>query len=104
MTFDEYQKKVTTTGYYPKEIELAYLGLGMGEAGEIQNEIKKIYRDEKGKLTPKRAVKIVDEMSDLLWYLANMAEAIGWSLDTIARYNVKKILKKYKDHKRGIDY
>lgn len=104
MTFNEYQDLVVATAYYPKEIELAYLGLGFGEAGEIQNEIKKVYRDEHGQLTEKRKERIMDEASDLLWYLAVTLKKIGYSFEDVAKYNALKVTKKLKDHKNGIDY
>jgi NTP pyrophosphatase (non-canonical NTP hydrolase) len=104
MTFNEYQDLVTKTGYYPKEIELLYLGLGFGESGEIQNEIKKVYRDEHGQVTEARRAKIMDEISDLLWYLSVTLKVLGYSLEDVAKYNAVKVSKKQYDHEHGIDY
>jgi NTP pyrophosphatase (non-canonical NTP hydrolase) len=92
MTFEEYQKLANSTAIYPKEVGLAYVGLGLGEAGEIQNKIKKVYRDKNGVLDEETAKELAKEYGDLLWYIAQGAKEIGFSLDKIASDNIQKLL------------
>ena len=52
MNFNEYQEKALSTAIYPKEIGLIYTTLGLvGEAGEIANKVKKVFRDDNGELS-----------------------------------------------------
>ena len=49
MTFDEYQEATAETAIYPEagtgsQIALAYVALGLSEAGEIQGKVKKTGR------------------------------------------------------------
>lgn len=70
---------------------LAYCGLGLGESGEVQGNIKKLIRDDNGVLTPERTEKIIDELGDVLWYIANVAEIMGIPLHQIATRNIEKL-------------
>ena len=49
-------------------IKYCILGL-IGEAGELANQFKKVYRDDGGELTHARHETLVDEMADVYWYL-----------------------------------
>jgi NTP pyrophosphatase (non-canonical NTP hydrolase) len=92
MRFDEYQKAAMETVVYPDEIGLAYTALGLaGEAGEIANKVKKVYRDSGGVLDTGRRAAIADEMGDALWYLAALATELGVSLDKVADDNIAKL-------------
>ena len=62
-----------------------------GEAGEVANQVKKIIRDDGGELTTARTAKIIDELGDVLWYLAAVASDIGISLNDIAYANLYKL-------------
>ena len=39
--------------------------------------------------------KIVDELSDVLWYVALTAQSIGCDLDSIMEHNINKLKKRY---------
>lgn len=96
MTFDEYQQKAEKTAIYPdcgtgSITALCYVGLGLSEAGEVQGKIKKILRDDGGKLTPEKAKEIAKEVGDVLWYCAMTARELGVSLDEIAEANIAKL-------------
>ena len=39
--------------------------------------------------------KIVDELSDVLWYVALTAQGIGCDLDSIMEHNINKLKKRY---------
>jgi NTP pyrophosphatase (non-canonical NTP hydrolase) len=97
MNFDFYQTKVAETAIYPESgtgspLALAYVGLGLGEAGEIQGKIKKILRDEPG-MTPSDAnrIAIMKELGDLMWYIARAASELSLSLDAVAYQNLEKL-------------
>lgn len=87
MTFDEYQKFTSTTAYYPEGTAIGYCALGLaGEAGEVANNVKKIIRDQKD-LT----AAIVDELGDVLWYVARLADELGVDLSEVVDFNVEKL-------------
>jgi NTP pyrophosphatase (non-canonical NTP hydrolase) len=97
MTFDEYQEAAHKTAIYPTEIGLAYVTMGLtGEAGEIANKVKKIYRDgpsgaEHDAVNVSRKMAIVREIGDALWYLSELATVLGASLGDIAEENIGKL-------------
>ncbi len=66
------------------------LGLA-GEAGEVCDIVKK-YMFQGHNLETQ---KIVDELSDVLWYVALTAQSIGCNLDSIMEHNINKLKKRY---------
>lgn len=97
MQFDDYQELTRSTAKYPEVGTgsfgaLAYVGLGLGEAGEVQGKIKKIWRDDDGVLSPEKKTQILDELGDVLWYAARLADELGHSLNDVANANVHKLL------------
>lgn len=105
MQLNEYQKKALSTAVYPKKYKVIYPAIGLGnEAGEVLGKIKKWMRgdDGKGKMSAERKEKLMDEMGDVLWYLAVLAEDLEVSLDDIAKGNVNKLqLRKVKGKLKG---
>lgn len=96
MDMNEYQSATGATAIYPSAgsgsiTSLAYVGLGLGEAGEIQGKIKKILRDEQGVVTEQARIAIAKEAGDLLWYIARLAEEIDIPLENIAQMNLNKL-------------
>lgn len=88
MNFDDYQARAKAFAVYPKEIERAYLSLGLsGEAGEIANKMKKVFRD--GREISAEDMK--SELGDVLWYVAGLAGAYGLSLSDVAESNIEKL-------------
>ena len=61
------------------------LGL-VGEAGEVAEKVKKQVRD--GVFNRHEVAK---ELGDVLWYLANLSNDIGYNLDEIADMNIEKL-------------
>jgi NTP pyrophosphatase (non-canonical NTP hydrolase) len=93
MTFEQYQNIARTTAIYPnKGSNLYYPALGLGEVGEIQNNIKKVYRDDNGVLTSDRKKAVMKECGDVLWYLSALADECGFTLDEVAQSNLNKLL------------
>jgi NTP pyrophosphatase (non-canonical NTP hydrolase) len=117
MTFNEYQDwaKTTARNFQRPEIAglVAALGLG-GEAGEVVGQmvqqladvcelsretsnvtelLKKVYGH--GHLLDRD--KLVKELGDVLWYLADISSKNNITLDDIARENVRKLTGRYPD-------
>lgn len=68
----------------------AMLGLA-GESGECADLVKKhLYQDGRDITN-----KLFDEISDVLWYCAEAANACGFSLNEIAEHNIDKLRKRY---------
>src|SRR5439155_2132541 len=73
LTFFEYQDGAAKTAIYPGRrsvMGLVYAALGLGEAGELQNKVKKVLRDSNGVVTPEKLAAISGELGDLLWYVS----------------------------------
>jgi NTP pyrophosphatase (non-canonical NTP hydrolase) len=120
MTLDEYQAEAKRTApramdAYPGEVQQAHgmlsavhmpalasdllrthdvliwaLGLA-GEAGEVADLLKKVHGH--GKPLDREQVK--KELGDVLWYVANLADAHGFTLSEVAVTNVTKLRARY---------
>ncbi|QAA35234.1 nucleotide pyrophosphohydrolase [Clostridium manihotivorum] len=66
------------------------LGLG-GEAGEVQDYIKKVLFH--GHKLDKEKLK--EELGDVLWYIGYLAYIQGMTLEEIAIANIEKLLLRY---------
>lgn len=91
--FDKYQEECGKTAVYPKVGEkFIYPLLGLqGEAGEVSEKIKKIFRDNNGKLTSEKREEIKKELGDVLWYLAQLSKELGIKFSDVARENLEKL-------------
>lgn len=97
LSFNEYQRLSQSTAVYPKHdgFNIAYPVLGLaGEAGEVANEMKKVFRNDNGVVTPERLLKFKDELGDVFWYIAALATELGLDLEEIASYNLVKLQKR----------
>lgn len=74
LSWDDYQRKARATAAYPTEYNLIYPVLGLaGEAGEFAHAVGQ--SDE----------KIIKELGDIYWYVANIAHDAGISLLEVAK-------------------
>jgi len=94
MTFNEYEtlagptNQNTLIGGDP----LPYLVLGLcGEAGELADKLKKVYRDNEGVYSVERLFEMEKEVGDCLWYLSQISEVLGFSFDSVAMNNIQKL-------------
>ena len=93
MDFVEYQKAAqrtsnTITG--KDKIINGCMGLA-GEAGEVIDVLKK-HMFQGHELD---RAKMIDEASDCMWYLAEIATGLGVTLEEIAQHNVDKLWKRF---------
>lgn len=87
---DEYQEWTKTTAIFPEEKSMEYLAIGLGsEAGEVQGKIKKIIRDGTD-----LSVETISELSDCLWYIAQLALLFNVPLSKVFEINRKKLEKR----------
>jgi len=95
MDMDTYQDLARSTAIYPKSGELQgllYTCLGLsGEAGEVADKAKKILRDHGGVIPDDKKEEITDELGDVMWYIANTAHELGFSLNDIVARNLIKL-------------
>lgn len=96
MDLNTYQREAQSTDRVPATDNVAtgenslvvpLLGLA-GETGELLSEYKKHLRDGEAHLLFKDRVS--EELGDLLWYIANVAEKFDLKLEDIARQNLEK--------------
>lgn len=91
-TFNDYQEDCLKTAVYPDEYKVIYTTLGLsGEAGEVADKVKKIYRDDNGVISEEKKKEIAKEIGDVLYYCAALCSDLGISLDTVARMNIDKL-------------
>ena len=99
MTLDEYLGRATDFAIYDGSLVYPTLGLA-GEAGEVAEKVKKLIRDDglefmeeniAEEIEPEKARALALELGDCLWYIANIASDIGYSLEEIADMNLTKL-------------
>lgn len=92
LTPDEYQRACAHTAIYPNiGRNPYYTALGLGEAGEVQNLVKKLQRDSNGIITKELREKVGKELGDLMWYVAMTAFEFRLSLSVIMEGNIQKL-------------
>jgi len=93
ITATEYQNKAAETAIFPKEKALEYLTLGLtGEAGEIANKVKKLIRDGADvEGYNDKLVQIANELGDVLWYCAMLANELDANMGKIMESNLNKL-------------
>jgi NTP pyrophosphatase (non-canonical NTP hydrolase) len=96
MTLDEYQELALRTAGHRESTQkqVTYTALGLtGESGEVAEIVKKAFYH--GHPLDREALH--NELGDVLWYLAVMADGLGFSLGDIAHANVAKLCARYPD-------
>lgn len=96
LTFADYQTESRKTAKYPEKgtgslLAIAYVGLGLGESGEVQGKIKKIIRDSGGIIDQEKKDAIAAELGDVLWYVSQLATELGIPFEQIASKNLDKL-------------
>ncbi len=96
MTLEEYAKKAGETDYPNIEaidsMHFTAILLGVvGEAGEIAEKFKKIYRDKDGVMSEDDKLLIKKELGAILWYITSLGRHLGMTLEDIAATNLEKL-------------
>lgn len=103
-SFNEYQKlaqRTSNTKTPSDKIENGLMGLN-GEAGECIDILKK-HLFQGHELDEE---KLIDEVGDCLWYIAEIATGLGIELQEIAEHNIAKLRARYPygfDRERSIN-
>ena len=89
-TLNNYQMQAREFAIYPEDMQIMYPALGLaGEAGEVADKVKKIYRD--GRDDARFHADIAKEIGDVMWYCAALADDLGFDLQQIAEMNMYKL-------------
>lgn len=92
MSWDHYQSFVRSTKKYDERFKLIYPVLGLAsEAGEVAGKLKKIFRDHNGHVDEAQRNRLIDELSDVLWYVTACVDDLDFSLEELANYNAEKL-------------
>ena len=90
LDFNKYQIETRKPKIYSDDIIYPSLGLS-GEVGELMNQIKKIYRDDNGKISTVRKTDLKKEIGDVLWYIARVADDLNIDLTEAVELNLEKL-------------
>ena len=95
MKLDEYQELARRTSGSSSIIEKLTNGvMGLcGESGEVIDIVKKWAFQGHDLYTS----GIKEELGDVLWYIAEICDAVGLSLSAVAEANIEKLKKRYPD-------
>jgi len=89
-TINNYQMQAREFAIYPEHMKVVYPALGLaGEAGEVADKVKKIYRDDR--TDARFLAEIAKEIGDVMWYCAALANDLGFDLQQIAEMNIYKL-------------
>ena len=93
ITLKEYQDWTVTAMYPHAETgnveELMYLALGLvGEAGEVANKVKKLFRDGDNQ---DLRTELAKELGDVMWYMGRLSSVLDVDLTETLAKNVAKL-------------
>lgn len=94
MDLNEFQKKAIETAMYPEKHKIIYPALGLGdESGEVLGKIRKWLREDdgSGEMTHERKESIKGELGDVMWFVSNLANDLGFALEDVAKFNIEKL-------------
>jgi len=87
---NNYQMQAKKFAIYPEHMKVVYPALGLaGEAGEVADKVKKIYRDDR--TDARFLAEIAKEIGDVMWYCAALANDLGFDLQQVAEMNIYKL-------------
>ena len=103
--FNTYQTESRKTwGIIPMNHSIVYPTMGLAnEAGEVVGKIKKIFRDQNGRITEENRQSLKNELGDVLWYLTQIYTELGLTLEEVAETNITKLSSRQTRGKLGGD-
>ncbi len=94
-SFNDYQAQAVYTAIYPDHWAIIYPTLGLtGEAGEVAEKVKKAVRGDiefTDEAQEQHRLAVAKELGDVLWYVANLASDLGYSLQDVAEMSLAKL-------------
>lgn len=98
MNLNDYQKACSKTASSETKLQGWTLGL-CGETGEFADIVKKHTEHGVNVLKNGKIVRdaMIEELGDVLYYLAVIADFIDVDLDTVAGINIAKLAARYPD-------
>ena len=96
MNFDEYQglSRRTQSEEMTDNDKLYHALFGMcSEVGEIHSIFQHFYQGEG--MNGARKAALDSEAGDLLWFLSEFCDALGFKLDEVATANINKLRRRY---------
>lgn len=92
MTLGEYQKVALSTNINPgNQIFFDRMFGLVGEAGEMADKVKKWIRDDGADWDKLDKKMMASELGDVMWYVATLADTLGFSLEEVGQQNVAKL-------------
>lgn len=97
MELKTYAEKIEALAAYPEALQgtqaaVCYTALGLaGEAGEVANQIKKVLRDDDGRVSDSRRAALAAELGDVAWYFVMLCRELGLDPGRVLGENVDKL-------------
>lgn len=93
LTLDEYQGLALESAVYDDAHAILYPALKLaGEAGEVAEKVGKRLRDQDGDFEDETwRLSVKKELGDVLWYIAALANDLGFTLEQVADTNLTKL-------------
>jgi NTP pyrophosphatase (non-canonical NTP hydrolase) len=94
--FNQYQVAANRTAREQSQLEgLVHAGEGLcSETGEYVSEIKRMHQYGKA-LSPEIHSHLIEELGDILWYVALACTHLEVPMHAIARHNIMKLEKRF---------
>lgn len=93
MEVKDYQEIIKKTAVFAEDIAIPYCTMGLcGEAGEVAEKIKKLYRDSNGEITETFKNDLKKELGDVIWYVTALGDLFGFTLQEIMEANYRKLM------------
>ena len=96
MTINEYQSLAMTTLNKELTNDQVLLNGVMGLCGE-SGEVIDLLKKHLSQGHPLNKEKMIEEVGDVAWYIAEIAYALGVDLETVLANNIKKLKERYPD-------
>lgn len=94
MQANEYQKWCKRFDKHKPETRRLALALGLcAEAGEVANQFERVERV--GEMPFAYAGQVADELGDVLWNVARLADELGFPLENLLEQNINKLIERH---------